>query len=412
MALSLHAGQFQPSCNATALSSAPMSDLMAPTFPPQVPAMPYPSYYYPQQAPSQPLLLQPQQFTPTVLFHSSPLSSFGTPLPSESPATGADPAAPVEVNPCAEMAYLRALEMMKSSVFLQATPALPEYNLMFPSPDPAVNYSMPGFGPLAGDLPSGAGPTRRVRNHAYGVTHSPYPTPGPGHFGLGSPQPTSIFNPGLNLVGGGVSPPGAGDQPPPHSTANATNVGTPTADKSVKKRRGNLPKHVTAMLKSWLLEHMMHPYPTEEEKLTLARQTNLTLNQISNWFINARRRIIQPMLSQCTTPTTAATIESRAVASMAATVAHYAKPAGQSTAVSVPYTSATLGYGTVTAAPTSGASLTMDPAFAAGAAPPGGPDMRTVNVPKYKQRVYEQMTSTGLNGRLGSRDKANPVAQI
>lgn len=39
-----------------------------------------------------------------------------------------------------------------------------------------------------------------------------------------------------------------------------------------------------------------HPYPTEDEKRTLATQTNLTLLQVNNWFINARRRILQPML--------------------------------------------------------------------------------------------------------------------
>lgn len=39
-----------------------------------------------------------------------------------------------------------------------------------------------------------------------------------------------------------------------------------------------------------------HPYPTEDEKRTIAAQTNLTLLQVNNWFINARRRILQPML--------------------------------------------------------------------------------------------------------------------
>ncbi|KAI8336000.1 hypothetical protein EDC96DRAFT_524514 [Choanephora cucurbitarum] len=52
---------------------------------------------------------------------------------------------------------------------------------------------------------------------------------------------------------------------------------------SNKRRRGNLPKAVTAIL---------------QEKATLAAETNLNLNQISNWFINARRRILQPMLEQ------------------------------------------------------------------------------------------------------------------
>nr|XP_034959485.1 homeobox protein PKNOX2-like [Zootoca vivipara] len=39
-----------------------------------------------------------------------------------------------------------------------------------------------------------------------------------------------------------------------------------------------------------------HPYPTEDEKRQIAAQTNLTLLQVNNWFINARRRILQPML--------------------------------------------------------------------------------------------------------------------
>lgn len=67
---------------------------------------------------------------------------------------------------------------------------------------------------------------------------------------------------------------------------------------SNKRRRGNLPKAVTAILRDWLSRHKKHPYPTEEEKASLAAETNLNLNQISNWFINARRRILQPMLEQ------------------------------------------------------------------------------------------------------------------
>jgi len=63
-----------------------------------------------------------------------------------------------------------------------------------------------------------------------------------------------------------------------------------------KKRRGNLPKTATNLLKKWLFDHLFHPYPTEEEKSSLALQSGLSLNQISNWFINARRRILQPML--------------------------------------------------------------------------------------------------------------------
>ncbi|XP_039253898.1 homeobox protein PKNOX2-like isoform X1 [Styela clava] len=63
-----------------------------------------------------------------------------------------------------------------------------------------------------------------------------------------------------------------------------------------KSKRGVLPKQATEILRSWLFSHIVHPYPTEDEKRTLAAQTNLTLLQVNNWFINARRRILQPML--------------------------------------------------------------------------------------------------------------------
>ncbi|XP_076457469.1 homeobox protein PKNOX2-like [Babylonia areolata] len=61
-------------------------------------------------------------------------------------------------------------------------------------------------------------------------------------------------------------------------------------------KRGVLPKHATQIMKSWLFQHLVHPYPTEDEKRQIASQTNLTLLQVNNWFINARRRILQPML--------------------------------------------------------------------------------------------------------------------
>jgi hypothetical protein len=40
----------------------------------------------------------------------------------------------------------------------------------------------------------------------------------------------------------------------------------------------------------------VHPYPTEDEKRAISQKTNLSLLQVNNWFINARRRILQPML--------------------------------------------------------------------------------------------------------------------
>ncbi|KAM4699295.1 homeobox protein PKNOX1 [Discoglossus pictus] len=67
-------------------------------------------------------------------------------------------------------------------------------------------------------------------------------------------------------------------------------------DGSGKNKRGVLPKQATNVMRSWLFQHIGHPYPTEDEKKQIAAQTNLTLLQVNNWFINARRRILQPML--------------------------------------------------------------------------------------------------------------------
>ncbi|MBN3290972.1 PKNX1 protein, partial [Polypterus senegalus] len=67
-------------------------------------------------------------------------------------------------------------------------------------------------------------------------------------------------------------------------------------DGSSKNKRGVLPKQATNVMRSWLFQHIGHPYPTEDEKKQIATQTNLTLLQVNNWFINARRRILQPML--------------------------------------------------------------------------------------------------------------------
>ncbi|KAG9079724.1 hypothetical protein FRC06_007557 [Ceratobasidium sp. 370] len=85
-----------------------------------------------------------------------------------------------------------------------------------------------------------------------------------------------------------ASPTPAGDSPPPAASAPAMPA----------RRRGKLPKHVTETLRTWLLSHADHPYPTEEEKKMLCNVTSLTLSQVSNWMINARRRILVPASKQ------------------------------------------------------------------------------------------------------------------
>jgi hypothetical protein len=44
------------------------------------------------------------------------------------------------------------------------------------------------------------------------------------------------------------------------------------------------------VLRGWLSTHHRHPYPSDEEKESLKRQTGLNKTQITNWLANARRR--------------------------------------------------------------------------------------------------------------------------
>ncbi|KAJ2938652.1 hypothetical protein O0L34_g11980 [Tuta absoluta] len=64
-----------------------------------------------------------------------------------------------------------------------------------------------------------------------------------------------------------------------------------------KKGPCRLPRQAIQVMKEWLAQHVGHPYPSEPEKDRLAAKTNLTLVQVNNWFINARRRIL-PMLEE------------------------------------------------------------------------------------------------------------------
>ncbi|XDG00895.1 hypothetical protein ABKA04_000510 [Annulohypoxylon sp. FPYF3050] len=75
-----------------------------------------------------------------------------------------------------------------------------------------------------------------------------------------------------------------------------------------RKRRGNLPKETTDKLRAWFVAHLQHPYPSEEEKHDLMRQTGLQLNQISNWFINARRRQLPTMINNARAESDAMTV--------------------------------------------------------------------------------------------------------
>lgn len=66
-----------------------------------------------------------------------------------------------------------------------------------------------------------------------------------------------------------------------HDAAHFGDLGSAAAgaDTKQRKRRGNLPKETTDKLRAWFMAHLTHPYPTEDEKQDLMRQTGLQMSK-------------------------------------------------------------------------------------------------------------------------------------
>lgn len=72
------------------------------------------------------------------------------------------------------------------------------------------------------------------------------------------------------------------DSDPCEDDAYPLNLSTGARGASAKRRRrGNLPKESVQILRSWLYEHRFNAYPSEQEKLSLSGQTNLSISQVS-----------------------------------------------------------------------------------------------------------------------------------
>uniref|UniRef100_A0A182VKT5 Homeobox domain-containing protein n=1 Tax=Anopheles merus TaxID=30066 RepID=A0A182VKT5_ANOME len=121
-----------------------------------------------------------------------------------------------------------------------------------------------------------------------------HPSAGPMSLGTavgGCPPAVALTSP-LDMYAGQLSPCGSSDE----LDSELDSPGDGDSGSGKRHKRGILPKHATSVMRAWLFQHLVHPYPTEDEKRAIAAQTNLTLLQVNNWFINARRRILLPML--------------------------------------------------------------------------------------------------------------------
>ncbi|PKA48440.1 BEL1-like homeodomain protein 8 [Apostasia shenzhenica] len=81
-------------------------------------------------------------------------------------------------------------------------------------------------------------------------------------------------------------------------TGRASSLSFSDSSHPVWRPQRGLPESAVSVLRAWLFDHFLHPYPTDTDKHMLATQTGLSRNQVSNWFINARVRLWKPMIEE------------------------------------------------------------------------------------------------------------------
>ncbi|KAJ6408736.1 hypothetical protein OIU84_008436 [Salix udensis] len=82
------------------------------------------------------------------------------------------------------------------------------------------------------------------------------------------------------------------------NNSGGSNVGSLEHQEHIWRPQRGLPERAVVVLRAWLFEHFLHPYPTDTDKHMLATQTGLSRYQVSNWFINARVRLWKPMVEE------------------------------------------------------------------------------------------------------------------
>jgi len=109
-----------------------------------------------------------------------------------------------------------------------------------------------------------------------------------------------------------------------------TSTASTTKKSNGKRKSASLPSETVEYLKAWMMspEHIAHPYPTEQEKVEIMKDTKIELKQLTNWFVNNRKRYWKPRVE--------ARLQQQAQAAQAAVQAHAAAVAAVSAANSLP----------------------------------------------------------------------------
>lgn len=80
------------------------------------------------------------------------------------------------------------------------------------------------------------------------------------------------------------------------SSPRARTVSCSSTSSVCKKKSTSLPNETVEYLKAWMMspEHIAHPYPTDAEKNKIMEDTGIELKQLTNWFVNNRKRFWKP----------------------------------------------------------------------------------------------------------------------
>lgn len=80
--------------------------------------------------------------------------------------------------------------------------------------------------------------------------------------------------------------------PLPLSSASMGNISSKSSGKM------HLTPKAKDILETWMYNHRNYCYPTKVEKQLLAIETEMSVQKVSNWFINSRRRMLPKMLEK------------------------------------------------------------------------------------------------------------------
>jgi len=141
-----------------------------------------------------------------------------------------------------------------------------------PVPQGHVAYRQPPAHPSSAVYTQPAPPSGPIYEHRRSYYQEAPPVGNA--YGYGRPQESYYARPAYGGPAHPVYDNGYGDNIRFHQ-----NVG-PDHNAFNRKRRGNLPKEATNMFKAWFQDNKVSPYPTEEQKLEMAQITGLTVSQV------------------------------------------------------------------------------------------------------------------------------------